>query len=121
MRYRETMEHSQGVDVTTSVLRRRFLLDLTYPAVSVALCDLFGLPPASEDVGGAEEAEAASRMARLGDNPHARVLIAAVQDMTRLLESVPEKDDAEVWLVAFVLASVNLLEDLGLVKVLPDG
>jgi len=118
MRNSEAMEHSQGVDDVTSAIRRRFLLDLTYPAISDALCDLFGLPPTSDEVGGAEEIEAVTRMARLGDNPHARVLIAAVHDMARLLESVPDRD-AEVWLVSFVLASVNLLEDLGLVIVLP--
>jgi hypothetical protein len=99
-----------------TALRRRFLLDLTYPDVSVLLADLFDLPPASVDVSEEEIKEARARMDRLGQDERGVALLGLAEDMAQVLRYIDD-DDAAVWLVAYALASVNVLEDLGMVDV----
>lgn len=97
-------------------MRRRFLLDLTYPEIATVLCEHFGMTPASVDVDSEEATEAVARMRRLGNNPRAGVIIGAAQDMAEVLDII-DKEHYDVWLVTYALAVVNLLEDMGLVEI----
>ena len=119
MRNGEEMVRGQSVTdlrhLTMAALRRRFLLDLTYPEVGTELCELFGLPPASEDVMIEEIAAAKGRMARLGKNTKASPLICAAQDMHKVLDNT--EDNTNLWLIVYALAVVNILEELGLIVV----
>jgi hypothetical protein len=116
MRNGEAMERSEVADPVLTALRRRFLLDMAWPALSTAICDMFGLPPASEDVAVEEAAESHERMDRMARDPRFAPLLGAAADMSDLLDNF-EVEDWQVWLVTYAMATVNMLEDLGLIEV----
>lgn len=119
MRNRDQLEPSEGVAPLIPALRRQFLTDLSWPLSSDALCRLLGLPPASEDVAEAEVDDSNRRMSRLADDDEAMgLLMGAANDAVALLELTEDPDERAAWLVTYILAGVNLLEELGRLEVL---
>ena len=97
-----------------TALRRKFLVDLAWPVSSDLLCRMFGLTDTSPEVGEAEQAESAQRMARLAnDNETAALVINAAEDVVAILALVTERDEQVAWLTTYAMAVINLLEEQG--------
>jgi hypothetical protein len=114
------MRHSNSVVRSEEVaaLRRRFLIDMSWPEVSDVLCRMLDLLGTSEDVGEAERLDSLTRMNRLTKNPEVcALIISAAQDALVFYKLIDDEEARLAWFATFALAVVNMLEDLDVVKV----
>jgi hypothetical protein len=114
----EAVERSQ--ELTLAALRRAFLIDMTWPVGTDVICEMFGLPKASEEVVNAEVWDSQERMSRFTDNGALCALLHhAAEDAADVLNVVDDREGKIAWLATYALAVMNLLQTAGYVEVTP--
>ena len=109
MRNSDQVEQGEGL----TALRRRFLIDMSWPESSDVLCRIMGMLDASQDVQDAERLESVQRMNRLiGDAEVIDLVLQAARDVDLFLDCIKEPQERLAWLTVYALAVVNLLEDV---------
>ena len=120
MRNGEAMERSQELESTEGLaaLRRAFLIDMAWPVGSDAICRMFGLPSASEEVLEEEIRDSMERMERFtGDHTICSLVTLAARDIASVMDRCEDDDQRTAWLATYALAVMNLLEMAGRVEV----
>jgi hypothetical protein len=120
MRNGEAMERSEELAAESSLasLRRAFLIDMAWPVGSDAICQMFGLPSASEEVLAEEIKSSMERMERFtADHVICSLVTLAAKDIARVMVEVDDEDQRIAWLATYALAVMNLLETAGRVEV----
>jgi hypothetical protein len=114
------MERSQELESTDllAALRRAFLIDMAWPVESDAICQMFGLGSASDDVAEQEYRDSQERMNRFtADHTICSLVTMAAKDVGAVLGEVEDDDQRTAWLATYALAVMNLLEMAGRVEV----
>jgi hypothetical protein len=114
------MERSQELESTEGLaaLRRAFLIDMAWPVETDAICQMFGLGSASDDVAEEEYRDSTERMNRFtADHTICSLVTLAAQDVGRIMVEIDDDDQRTAWLATYALAVMNLLEMAGRVEV----
>jgi len=116
MRNGEALERSE--ELALVALRRAFLIDMAWPVGSDAICRLFGLPAASEDVLEEEVKASFERMERFTNRGEICALVhQAARDCDEVLSVVDDPEERSAWLATYALAVMNLLQSAGYIEV----
>jgi hypothetical protein len=91
---------------------------MAWPVASDAICDMFGMPKASEEVLDQELEASRQRMARFTDKGEICALLhQAAHDCDEVLSVIDDREERAAWLATYALAVMNVLETAGLIEV----